>query len=153
MGPGGDPRQLPKKEQVLVGAIEEALKKPSFDCGVRALYFAPKGRYSAEKADGLDTLFSDFSDEQLNEFQPYSPRERIFWPLTDVFAALPWLEELFLFNVYRRRAFFMPPYYGNSLILNTAELATIFHLPFITRSSALSRGRGNRLEPPDNLPV
>jgi len=153
LGSEGDLRQVPEGKQKLCRAIENALKKPSFDCSIRALYFADRGTFNGERARKLDSLFDVFSDTELNEFEAYEPRQNIPWPLSDVFSALPWLYEKYVFNLYRRRACFAPPYYGKSFVLNTAELATVFHLPHITRASALSRGSGRRLEPPENLPV
>ncbi|MEK7613934.1 MAG: hypothetical protein AAB439_03630 [Patescibacteria group bacterium] len=153
IGDVGDPRQLPKTEQEIIAAIEDALKRPSFDCGVRALYMADRDVYDEARAEGLDTLFDQFSDPKLNGFSAYNPRERISWPLSDIFAAIPWLYEAYVLNLYRRRTHFTPPYYGKVTVLNTAELATLFHLPHITRSSALSRVHGTRLEPPDNIPL
>lgn len=153
IGSFGDPRQLPKPEQDIIAAIESALKRPSFDCGLRALYITDRGSYDGLTEESLDSFFEMFRDASLNAFTPYDPRTRITWPLSDVFSALPWLYEMYALSLYRRRVFFTPPYYGKPFVLNTAELATVFHLPYITRSSALSRGRGSRLEAPDNIPL
>ena len=153
LGPGGDLRSVPEGRQTLVAAIEQALKKPAFDCGIRAIYFADRQHFNQSRADGLDTLLNRFSDTELNEFKTYNPRSVVAWPLSDLFAALPWMYEMYVHQLYRRRSFFVPPYYGSPFVLNTAELATIFHLPHITRASALARGSGRRLEPPTNLPV
>jgi len=153
VGPSGDPRQLPKQTQEVVKAIEDALKKPSFECGIRAVYFASREAFSAVKANQLDELFVAFGDPHLNGFVALNPRERLTWPFSDIFSALPWISDSYFFHLFRRRAYFAPPYYGKSFVLNTAELATVFHLPYVSRSSALSRSRGARLEPPDELPV
>lgn len=153
LGAEGDPRNLPLSQQKVITAIEQALKKPSFECGIRVLYLASRSAWSAERSEKLEYLFDGFSDPQLNSFSAYDPLERISWPLSDLFVALPWLREWYLLNLYRRRAFFAPPYYGRTSVLNTAELATLFHLPYVSKSSALSRTRVGRLEPPVNLPV
>lgn len=153
IGPGGDLRSVPEGKRKLVAAIESALKKPSFDCGIRAVYFARRESFNDKRAGMLETLFDRFSDSELNGFAARDPKHSLAWPLSDLFIALPWLYEMYLHNLFRRRAFFTPPYYGKAFVLNTAELATIFHLPHITRASALSRGSGRRLEPPENLPV
>lgn len=152
-GSAGDPRAVSSEKQKFIAAIEDALKKPSFDCGIRALYFASREHFNESRALALPDLFGKFSDDELNSIVSYHPRERITWPLSDLFVAIPWLEEAYFLHLYRRRAFFAPPYYGRPLILNTAELATVFHLPHITRASPLARARGTRLEPPQNLPV
>ena len=153
IGVGGDLRQVPEGKQRVVRAIEQALKKPSFDCGIRAIYFASKKAYNENNAAKLDTLFNRFSDVELNEFASHDPRQHVGWPLSDIFAAIPWLKEMYLHHLYRRRAYFVPPYYGDMFVLNTAELATVYHLPHITGASVLARGSGKRLEPPENLPI
>ena len=153
LGAGGDMRAIPEGKQKLVNLIEQALKKPAFDCGIRALYFAERSTFNEERAEKLNRLFDVFADTELNELEAYTPRENVSWPLSDVFTAIPWLYELYAHNLFRRRAYFSPPYYGKTFVLNTAEIATLYHLPHITRASALARGSGRRLEPPDNLPV
>ena len=153
VGSSGDVRGLPANKQATIKAIEEALQKPSFDCGLRVVYMAERSRWSDERAESLDTLFERFDDPDLNGFESYDPRANVGWPLTDVFAALPALDMEYFLKLYRRRAFFAPPYYGRAFVLNAEEMATVYHIPKLGRASALSRARGKRLEPPDNLPV
>ena len=153
VGPEGNPRALPEGKQELVNAIEAGLKKPSFDCGIRAVYLAERGAVRQQNIDTLDSLLSGFEATNRNGFEAFDARTALGWPLSDVAAAIPGFADWYMFNLYRRRAFFAPPYYGSAFVLNTAELATLFHLPHITRASALGRARGKRLEPPENLPV
>ena len=152
-GASGNPDTLPEPKKRIVKAIEEALRKPSFDVGARALYLATDAAYRDERAQSLDTLLGYFTDPDLNSFTAYNPSERFTWPLSDVVRAVPAFTEPYLLHLYRMRAYFAPPYYGQSFVLNTAELATVWHLPRVTRTSPLARARGSRLEPPDNLPV
>lgn len=153
LGHEGNLNAISKAKQHVVAAIERALQKPSFDVGVRALYLAERKQWSEERADMLDTLLDRFSDTELNSFKAYDPRDQVGWPLSEVFAAAPVVAMNYFVNVYRRRAFFAPPYYGRKFVLNTEELATVYHLPHLTRASPLSRARSRRLDPPDNLPV
>jgi len=153
VGKSGDVRGLPAGKQKVIEAIERALQKPSFDCGLRVLYRAPRETWDESRAQSLDHLFDRFGDSELNSFESYDPRTLVGWPLSDIFAAFPVLDDEYFLKLYRRRAFFSPPYYGKSFVLNTEELATLWHLPKIGRASALSRSRGARLEPPENLPV
>ena len=153
VGAEGKVQGLPENKRELVDAIEDALKKPSFDCGIRAVYLAKRGKEQQQNIDLLDTLFMGFEAPNRNGFAAYDARESLGWPLSDIAAAIPGFSDWYMFNLFRRRAFFAPPYYGRPFILNTAELATLFHLPFITRASALAGSRGKHLEPPENLPV
>lgn len=153
VGVEGNMTGLPDVKRDLVDAIENALKKPSFDCGIRAIYVAKHGDVRRENIDLLDTLFLGFETPSRNGFVAYDARESLAWPLSDIAAAIPGFSDMYMFSLFRRRAFFAPPYYGKPFILNTAELATLYHLPYITRASALARSQGKRLEPPENLPV
>lgn len=150
VGSSGDVRSLPESRQAVVRAIEEALEKPSFDVGARAAYIAPRHSYNTTVETSLETLFEVFNDTELNVLVPIDPREKIGWPLSDVFAAVPTLEASHFFAMLRRRSFFSPPYYGKSFVLNTAELATVFHIPKVSRTSPLATQ--SALEPPQNLP-
>lgn len=153
IGAAGDVRSLPAQKQELVDAIERGLQKPSFDCGLRVVYRASREKWSEERANSLDTLFDRFGDPARNNFVAYDPRDLVTWPLSDVFAALPALDMEYFLKLYRRRAFFAPPYYGKAFVLNTEELATMWHMPRAGRASALGRTQGKSLEPPANLPV
>ncbi|XKT74245.1 MAG: hypothetical protein ACJKTH_02740 [Patescibacteria group bacterium UBA2163] len=153
LGAGGDIRSANERVQKQVAAIETALKKPAFDCGIRALYFADKTRFNDSRVQTLDTLFDAFNDTELNSLVAHNPREYITWPLSDIFNAVPFLYENYMHYLYRRRAFFAPPHYGKTFVLNTAELATLYHVPQMRRANTLSHASGKRLEPPENLPV
>lgn len=153
LGPKGDIHDATPQSKTVITAIEAALKKPSFDCGARAIY-AAKREHATEDAEGkLETLLAGFSDPQLNGFAPYDPVERVGWPLSELFKAIPALKDSYFLQLFRRRAYFAPPYYGKAFILNTEELATVYRIPHYARASALSGVGGIRLEPPENLPV
>lgn len=153
VGPGGNLHEISENKQALVAAIEKALQKPSFDCGVRALYIASRKEFNGNRIQALDSLLEPFNDPELNAFTSYDPRGQVGWPLSEIFIAVPILSMNYLVNLYRRRAFFNPPYHGRSFVLNTEELATVYHLPHIAHASPLAKGSGTHLEPPDNLPV
>jgi hypothetical protein len=153
LGKQGDINAVPEKTKKTIAAIEAALKKPSFDCGIRALYIADREAYRSDFADEMKNMLAVYSDEELNGFKAYDPKALVGWPLSDIFAAVPALWNEFFLQMYRRRAFFNPPYVGKPFVLNTEELATVFHLPHFGRASALANVRGMRLEPPENLPV
>jgi hypothetical protein len=153
IGSKGDMSTINPQKKKLVEAIEQALKKPSFDCGVRSLYIAPSEHFSYERAQSLETILDRFGDAELNNFSAYDPKDNVDWPVNDVFSIFPALSKGYFLQMYRRRAFFSPPYYGKNFVLNTEELATIFHMPHVSRSSALAKMRGLTLEPPENLPI
>lgn len=153
LGKQGDINAVPEATKKTIAAIESALKKPSFDCAVRSLYVADRDSYSEEFQNSLSAILEPFDDSELNRFAPYDPREQVQWPLREIFSAVPALWSQFFLQMYRRRSFFYPPYIGRTFVLNTEELATLFHIPHFGRVSALANARGVRLDPPDNLPI
>lgn len=153
VGTKGDMRGLSQKTQALVHAIESGLNKPSFDCGIRSLYVAERSHFDQNRADSLDDMLSHFDDQDLNGFESYDPRGNVGWPLSELFAVAPVVAMNYLLNLYRRRAWFAPPYFGRAFVLNTEELATVYHIPHVERASALAKMRGMHLEPPENLPI
>jgi len=62
-----------------------------------------------------------------------------------------------MYNAYRLRSFFFPPYQNyrqNPFILNTEELATIFHFPGnVSATPTLAKIASKKSEPPPNLPI
>ena len=153
VGSTGDVHALPPQKQAVVRAIEDALKKPSFDCGIRALYVASPEAYTEESARKLDNLLEDFNDSELNSFTAYDPIEREHFLKKESFLLSPHLKAEHLVRLYRRRAFFAPPYVGEAFVLNTEELATVFHMPHAGRGTVLAHRAHVELEPPENLPV
>jgi hypothetical protein len=153
VGPKGELHALPTGKQAVVTAIEAALRKPSFDCGIRALYIADKAAYREDFAKKLDHLFDRFNDEELNGFRAYDPAERTGFLRGEILAMAPYLKAEYLVHLFRRRAFFAPPYIGTPFVLNTEELATVFHMPQAGRGSVVSIRSAAKLEPPENLPV
>ena len=153
LGSGGNIQKLPAAQQDVVRAIEEALKKPSFDCGLRALYVADGAAYRKEMDDTLGNLFNGFNDASLNGFRAYDPRENIHSLAHEFLAISPFFASEYLVRLFRRRAFFAPPYIGKPFILNTEELATVFHLPQTGHGGVASHVTGVKLEPPENLPT
>ena len=153
VGAQGEMSKLAPTTKAIVSAIESALNKPSFDCGIRSLYIADKDHFDESYEQKLTHLLDPLNDNDLNGFVAYDPNHRPGFILSEIFGAVPILASSHLLNLYRRRAFFAPPYYGKAFVLNTEELATLFHLPHASRGSALARMRGLTLEPPENLPI
>ena len=55
---------------------------------------------------------------------------------------------------YRRRSAFYPPFKSPTLVLNTEELATIYHLPgSVAATPGLERVPSKKGSAPTNLPI
>ena len=59
-----------------------------------------------------------------------------------------------MLSAYRRRGFFFQPEAQKPFVLNTEELATVYHFPgMLSQTPGLARIESKRAEPPVNLPI
>jgi hypothetical protein len=147
-GVAQDVQQLDKRNQAILAAIERSLTKPAFDCGIRAVYFAPHASFDEGAPRALDNLFAPFASPDLNGFISFGGLSKR--PL----LALGDSVKKRFFKLFRRRAYFYGPYVGKPFILNTEELSTLYHFPGAgLELPALERVGARRLSPPENLPL
>ena len=129
-----------------------SLGKPGFDSSVRAVYVARKEHFDRSRTGGIRDRLNPFSTQDLNGFRSHG-----------LFPDYPWedFNDIFLnrrkrrlFDGYARRSFFYPPYKLPKYVLNTEELATIFHFPGgVTETPTFGRIGSRKGEPPANLPI
>lgn len=144
-------------ERDIVAAIERSISKLPFDVCIRAVYIAQKDAFDTPFGiGGRISSMKQFNTEHLNGFKPNG--KRFHMRLGD-----PWLDykdqkrnnmakEALM--AYRRRSAFYPPFVSPTLILNTEELATIWHLPgSVSATPGLERVPSKKAEAPSNLPI
>jgi hypothetical protein len=107
--PGAPSVSLSQLELTAIEQIEEKTKHPGFEVLIRVIVSAENNGRSQQVLQGLATSFALFERPGLNGFK--------FLPALDVQG----LVTAFIFR------FFPPEMHGS--ILNSSELATIFHLP------------------------
>lgn len=137
-------------------ALETKASKLVFDVGIRALYTAPEDAYQGIMGGFLVTLFKPFASDTMNSLtvtQDWSNKYNDY-PWEDPHGHHFAHSMHFLVNVWRRRAFFHPPYVGRWNIMNVEELASLFHVP----SSAIATPSLPRIQSstggaPGNLPT
>ena len=155
---------LTEGERNAIKAIERSVSKLGFDCGIRALYIARKDVFEPGNISGLFGLLRQYNSNDLNGFK-YSRYTDVDYPWQDYIdfdlanpisltgsrvARLRWM----LFDAYRRRSWFHPPYERKPFVLNTEELATIFHFPGrVSETPTFERIASKKSEPPANLPI
>ena len=149
----------PGEKEVLMG-LEDKIAKRCFKCYIRFVYLAKKENYFGGAKAIPFGFFNQFATENLNSFRPWTKT------LTKV-KRHSWLGIFRLRRVYvkKRRLFFryinrMPPLFPkpsgkSSFILNTEELATIFHFPgrVVAPAPFVSRVESKRGEAPPGLPM
>ena len=149
----GEGEKMSKAESEAVSAIEREITKFGFDCGIRVVYLGREGAWTPLNISGIVGMMKHYNSEALNGFKPQKstsvdyPWQGIWWnKVPDQKARM--------FRAFRSRGYFHYPFKKKPIILNTEELATIYHFPsgmsetpgFLTLSS-------HKAEPPANLPV
>ncbi|RLC37834.1 hypothetical protein DRH29_00240 [candidate division Kazan bacterium] len=126
-------KRLTGVQEEIIDAISKKAARPGFDVVIRMVAAAPDDKTAKLNLHSLVDSFLQFGSHQINQFEVnnrISKREII--------------------KNYVLRQFGNPK---DSFILNTDELATIFHLPYTGIETPNIRWvRARRLPAPDNLP-
>lgn len=149
--------KLTPGEKEVLTAVEKKTSKLGFECSIRFIYLGTRDVFTRAKVRLPMGYFANFLTENMNGFVPISQS------ITKSHTILTWFldkrraylrkRRIFRNYVLRFSTFFPRP--GGTFILNTEELATIFHFPGqLTAPSALiERIEAKKKEPPSDLPV
>jgi len=133
-------------ENERVKEIARKLSKVAFKTAIRGLYIAPKELFDIPTYFSVVGGFKQFSIQDLNGLRPAGITGGK-WPFKD---AKTRVAKKHLLQLYRYRS--APRDEG--FILNTEELATLFHFPGkIISTPALPRVDTRKGEPPASLPT
>lgn len=144
-----------EKEQAV--AIERRLTKPAFDVGIRFLYIAKKDIFSPPFGmGGIIGNMKHFGYEHLNSFKPngdyWHPRLGEPWQDFRDFRRNKYGKLALM--AYKRRSLFYPPFEHKYFVLNSEELATIYHFPgSVAQTPNLERVPSKKAQAPGNLPI
>jgi hypothetical protein len=128
--------ELNSGQEMELKAIENKMSKPGFETALRIVSIAQSEQASQQALHSIAASFKQFSMTHLNSFI-ISPAERR-------------AEEIF--HDYQLRAF--PTDDTSYFVLNTEELASIYHLPNLTvETPTIAWSKAKQLEPPLNLPT
>jgi hypothetical protein len=144
-----------KGQQLAMETIERKLSKPLFDVGIRALYTAPEDAFQGTVISHLIGVWKPFASETGNSFG-VTRWSAIFdgWPWEDPGGQHEAHLVHQLVDAYRRRSYFNEPYIMPWMIMNTEELATLFHIPAAgVTTPSLPRIQSSTSEAPSNLPT
>ena len=148
---------ITKGEQEIVSAIERKLQKASFDVCIRTMYIAKREVFDTPFGiGGCISSMKQFNAEHLNGFKPGGKMMpgSFDYPWQDYKNTRRNYYSKRIIQAYRRRSAFYPPVKGKVVILNTEELATIFHLPgAVAGTPTLARIPSRKGEAPTNLPI
>ncbi|MDO8493249.1 MAG: hypothetical protein Q7S19_01755 [bacterium] len=139
-------------ERGVVEAIERQVSKLGFDCGIRMMYLADEGKFKPANIGGLMSCLKQYNSLNLNGFKPSGVTK--FNPWEDPFGKRIIAYKKYLFEAYCKRGWFYPPYDRVPFVLNTEELATIYHFPgAVAATPTFGRSESKRGEAPVNLPI
>ncbi|MBA3733051.1 hypothetical protein H0W91_01610 [Patescibacteria group bacterium] len=153
----GTNRQLTDVERETINALNRSTSKAGFDVGIRVVYVAPKEVFSPANIGGIIGGLTHFNSS-LNGFKPARGSTEKYGHFL-----LAWktrsektrnAEKRYLLDAYKRRAYFHKPYKSPHFVLNTEELATLYHFPgIVSATPTFSRIESRKSEAPANLPI
>lgn len=150
------PPTLSKGEQEVVSALERSITKLGYDVGIRALYIAKKDFFDPSNIGGMIGSFKQFGSENLNGIKPNGNKySMIFsYPWQDYKEMRQNSKRKIALEAYKRRMYFYEPFAEKPFILNSEELATIFHFPGqVAAAPNLYRVPSKKSQAPSNLPI
>jgi len=166
--------KLTEGNKEIIKALERSISKFGLDVGIRSINVIPKGR-GGLSVGILKGGFRQFGSNNLNGIAPSAAEFDYDWQDRSGKIVRHW--QLNMLKYYHERSYFHPPYYApeklgalvkipilshffphtekqKAMILNTEELATLYHFPGSTvRTPNLKRIPSKRAEAPSNLPI
>ncbi len=135
-------------ERKVLESIQNKASKPGFFCKIRVVYVGRRDVFNKGRLSGVQGAFAQYAVQNMNSFRPYGP----VMPSSTYFYQR-WVEQekkMRLVRNYRNRsARGATPY-----ILNTEELATIYHFPMEqVKAAQVQKTEAKRGEPPTSLPT
>jgi hypothetical protein len=151
--PGMPPHQLSPGERLVIEEIERSMGKLAFDCGIRAIYVARGDVFKPGVIPGVVGAFKQYNSPDMNGFKPQNTTG-VKYPWQDPTGRRVADMKSAMFDAYRRRMYFYPPYARTPFVLNTEELATVYHFPGrVAQTPTLGKIESKRAEAPVNLPI
>ena len=146
---------LTEVERRRVEAIERAMTKLLFECGIRSMYLCKKERFQLVNIGSLVRLFDPFrSGGYFNNINVTRGMSIFDYPWQDFMSIRRNKIMKQILFYYRERAYFYVPYDQSPVFFNTEELATMWHFPnSFVNPPGLERVASKRAEAPANLPV
>ncbi len=145
-------RFMNEYENNQIKAIDRSISKLGFDVGGRVIYIAKMDSFAGSRIHPILSMLKVFSSNALNSIGPTHATGFDYWWQDYQDIRLNKIKE-HLLEAYRARMYFHPPFEGKPFVLNTEELATVFHLPgAVATTPTIARTLSSKAEPPENLP-
>jgi hypothetical protein len=157
-----------KGQLAVIEAIERSTQKFGFDCGIRAMYIGMPGFFDANRIQGVLGMLRQYDNGDLNSFKLID-KTGVDLPWQDITKQKVEKMKKDTMWEYKNRSYFysgfdfkkLKLYFTNPdkngrppFILNSEELATLFHLPGrVVETPTFTRIEAAKAEPPPNLPM
>ncbi|MEX1120390.1 MAG: hypothetical protein WEB94_01410, partial [Candidatus Paceibacterota bacterium] len=136
-----------------IKALERSVSKLGFDAGLRGIYIAKADTFNPSNIAALTSSLKQLNSSNLNGFAPTRWFTEFSYPWQDIFGKKETYRREII-DAFKRRSWFHPPYKTPHFVLNTEELATIFHFPgSIVQAPTLGRIQSTKGDAPANLPT
>lgn len=159
-------QKLTPSQKRVLEVVEDKLAKLAFKTGIRVLYVATKESFNGSRIASVTGMFKQLYYNNLNSFKPANgtwdqgflkwifPNDKGFFADERTFK-----KKMKIYSQYRDRAFPQRDLLrddGDEVlpILNTEELATLWHLPSLNvKAPLLPRVQAKKGQPPAILPT
>lgn len=160
-GPKNNWLSMTEAQKQRVTLIESKIGKPGYKTKIRFLYIAPVDKFDPMKKSIMTGAYRPLGSVMTNKVRP---ELKYTWTAAD-YRFSKTLEKPFLDLKLRRRKKNMFNGYKNRdthmgyspFVLNTEELATLFHFPITTEGksmvSSIDRTVSKKVQPPSDLPI
>lgn len=145
--------RLTPGEREVVKGIEDKIAKFGFDSNIRCLYLGKRDMFLKPKARMFYGFFKNVSTENLNGLKPWDKTlPKVQWVFK---KRRTYLRKKALFKRYQRRVPTLFPRKGGTYILNTEEVATLYHFPgrMVAPAPGIPRVEAKKGEAPPRLPA
>ena len=144
----GNISNLSPIDRDILEKVNNKISKLCFETTIRFMYLSPRSIFDEATSLAIPAYFKQFNIENLNSFKVDS--DSVTKVKTKIFPQRRTL--LKKYNFYQ--TFLNRAPRSKPIILNTEELATIYHFPIVrVEASALLRELSRKGEPPPNLPI
>lgn len=163
-------------ELEVMKAVDKKLEKPAFNTLIRYIYISPKEIYNANFGQrGMYTALNQYMSEQLNKFKHgvKAWTRASFWYWPHLFPAhRAYARKERIYDNFRRRKLYGETatsalfefklfHFGfaaraaGQIVMNNAELATLYHLPTfaVLTGPVVKRVEARKVGPPAGLPI
>jgi hypothetical protein len=128
--------------------IEQKISKLGFEVSVRFIYISPRSIYDETNSLAFPAYFKQFNTENLNAFKINNLAS------TKIKSKLFKTRRTFVKKLNFYQKFKKREEIKKTIILNTEELASIYHFPVLkVKAPALIRSLSRKGEAPPNLPI